>query len=143
MKRLNIIIVAEGAIDINNKTITTEYIKDVSTESSCVSRRHLLPPPPRPPARPLFDLYHCTTAPLPQCAALTLTVTVFPGALSLFSGKTASHGVLLLFLARSEQTPLRSAPPAAPRLRLRSHGRHLPLKEKKKSSKCRVFVAVW
>ncbi|XP_075870950.1 ATP-dependent 6-phosphofructokinase, platelet type-like isoform X2 [Nelusetta ayraudi] len=29
MKRLNIIIVAEGAIDINNKTITTEYIKDL------------------------------------------------------------------------------------------------------------------
>lgn len=58
MKRLNIIIVAEGAIDINNKTITTEYIKDVSTESSCVSRRHLHPPLP-PPTRPLFDLYHC------------------------------------------------------------------------------------
>uniref|UniRef100_A0A3P8ZQ34 6-phosphofructokinase n=1 Tax=Esox lucius TaxID=8010 RepID=A0A3P8ZQ34_ESOLU len=30
-KRLNIIIVAEGAIDCHNKPITTEYIKDVST----------------------------------------------------------------------------------------------------------------
>lgn len=32
MKRLNIIIVAEGAIDRNNKPITTEYVKNVSTE---------------------------------------------------------------------------------------------------------------
>lgn len=32
MKRLNIIIVAEGAIDHNNKPITTDYIKNVSTE---------------------------------------------------------------------------------------------------------------
>ena len=32
MKRLNIIIVAEGAIDHSNKPITTDYIKDVSTE---------------------------------------------------------------------------------------------------------------
>lgn len=32
MKRLNIIIVAEGAIDHNNTPITTDYIKDVSTE---------------------------------------------------------------------------------------------------------------
>lgn len=46
MKRLNIIIVAEGAIDINNKTITTEYIKDVSTEKLlCVQTA----PPTYPP----------------------------------------------------------------------------------------------
>lgn len=32
MKRLNIIIVAEGAIDRSNKAITTDYIKNVSTE---------------------------------------------------------------------------------------------------------------
>lgn len=32
MKRLNIIIVAEGAIDHSNKPITTDYIKNVSTE---------------------------------------------------------------------------------------------------------------
>ena len=31
MKRLNIIIVAEGAIGRNNKPITTDYVKDVST----------------------------------------------------------------------------------------------------------------
>lgn len=31
MKRLNIIIVAEGAIDRNNKPITTDDIKNVST----------------------------------------------------------------------------------------------------------------
>lgn len=30
-KRLNIIIVAEGAIDCHNKAITPDYIKDVST----------------------------------------------------------------------------------------------------------------
>lgn len=30
-KRLNIIIVAEGAIDSHNKAITPDYIKDVST----------------------------------------------------------------------------------------------------------------
>lgn len=29
-KRLNIIIVAEGAIDCHNKAITPDYIKDVS-----------------------------------------------------------------------------------------------------------------
>ena len=32
MKRLNIIIIAEGAIDRNNKAITTDYVKDVSTD---------------------------------------------------------------------------------------------------------------
>ena len=32
MKRLNIIIVAEGAIDRSNTPITTDYIKNVSTE---------------------------------------------------------------------------------------------------------------
>lgn len=31
-KRLNVIIVAEGAIDRSNTPITTDYIKDVSTE---------------------------------------------------------------------------------------------------------------
>lgn len=55
MKRLNIIIVAEGAIDRNNKPITTDYIKNVSTElckhvasssSDCL----------------LYDLYYCTAA---------------------------------------------------------------------------------
>lgn len=30
-KRLNIIIVAEGAIDFHNKAITPDYIKDVRT----------------------------------------------------------------------------------------------------------------
>lgn len=35
MKRLNIIIVAEGAIDRSNTPITTDYIKNVSTE--CVT----------------------------------------------------------------------------------------------------------
>lgn len=37
MKRLNIIIVAEGAIDRSNRPITTDYIKDVSTEL-CVGK---------------------------------------------------------------------------------------------------------
>lgn len=31
-KRLNIIIVAEGAIDFHNKAITPDYIKDVRTK---------------------------------------------------------------------------------------------------------------
>lgn len=33
-KRLNIIIVAEGAIDSHNKAITPDYIKDVSMEET-------------------------------------------------------------------------------------------------------------
>lgn len=32
-KRLNIIIVAEGAIDCHNKAITPDYIKDVSEQT--------------------------------------------------------------------------------------------------------------
>lgn len=39
-KRLNIIIVAEGAIDCHNKAITPDYIKDVSTVEK--SRTHKL-----------------------------------------------------------------------------------------------------
>ena len=42
MKRLNIIIVAEGAIDCNNKPITTDHVKDVSTATQTYSRQLLL-----------------------------------------------------------------------------------------------------
>lgn len=35
-KRLNIIIVAEGAIDCHNKAITPDYIKDVSKQTEPV-----------------------------------------------------------------------------------------------------------
>lgn len=45
MKRLNIIIVAEGAIDQNNKSITTDYIKDVSTVV-CVCAQWCVQPVP-------------------------------------------------------------------------------------------------
>jgi len=41
-KRLNIIIVAEGAIDSHNKAITPDYIKDVSTVTD--PQKHAPPP---------------------------------------------------------------------------------------------------
>lgn len=44
MKRLNIIIVAEGAIDHNNKHITTDYIKNVSTKLKYGKFQLRLPP---------------------------------------------------------------------------------------------------
>lgn len=40
-KRLNIIIVAEGAIDTQNKPITSEQIKDVSVSSFSPLHHHL------------------------------------------------------------------------------------------------------
>lgn len=53
MKRLNIIIVAEGAIDRNNKAITTDYIKNVSTELCAAS---LQPPVWLWPSAPVWLL---------------------------------------------------------------------------------------
>lgn len=53
MKRLNIIIVAEGAIDRNNKPITTDFIKNVSK----VWQVQLFELQLR-----LYDLYYCTAA---------------------------------------------------------------------------------
>ena len=55
-KRLNIIIVAEGAIDSSNKAITTDYIKDVSTTdpSPLYTPCYATPPCCAPPPPPLF-----------------------------------------------------------------------------------------
>lgn len=94
MKRLNIIIVAEGAIDINNKTITTDYIKDVSTEL-CVWRRAPNLSFPPPPLKPHLSRLTCTAGPVVRL----LTVTVFPGALC--QGEAVSSP--LLFSSRSVQ----------------------------------------
>lgn len=65
-KRLNVIIVAEGAIDHSNTPITTDYIKDVSTEL-CV-KVWPFPPPRLPPVWPL---------PLFCCPDVALTLSVF------------------------------------------------------------------
>lgn len=64
MKRLNIIIVAEGAIDSSNKTITTDYVKDVSTEL-CVGKPQLFG---------LAPVLTCTTALLPRCGSDSVAV---------------------------------------------------------------------
>lgn len=62
MKRLNIIIVAEGAIDRNNTPITTDYIKNVSTEL-CIKVWQVL-----------ASTASCMTATTDYCPGVALTL---------------------------------------------------------------------
>lgn len=62
MKRLNIIIVAEGAIDHNNKPITTDYIKNVSTEYVVKQKKNKTSVASSSFDCLLYDLYYCTAA---------------------------------------------------------------------------------
>lgn len=62
MKRLNIIIVAEGAIDRNNTPITTDYIKNVSTQP-CIKVWQVL-----------ASTASCMTATTDYCPGVALTL---------------------------------------------------------------------